>query len=68
MDKIGVREVIEIGGYMFNEHTIIMTWITMAFVIIVAALASRNVKEVPTGFFQSMVEMIVDLIVAKEVA
>ena len=62
MDKIGVREVIEIGGYMFNEHTIIMTWITMAFVIIVAALASRNVKEVPTGFFQSLVEMIVDLI------
>ncbi len=62
MDKIGVREVIEIGGFMFNEHTIIMTWITMIFTVIVAKLATRNVKEVPDGFFQSAVEMIVDLV------
>ena len=55
MDKIGVREVIEIGGYTFNEHTILMTWITMAIVILVAVLATRNLKEVPTGWQNAMI-------------
>ena len=60
MDKIGVREVIEIGGYTFNEHTIAMTWLTMAIVILVAVLATRNLKEVPTGW-QNAVEAIAEL-------
>ena len=60
MDKIGVREVIEIGGYTFNEHTILMTWLTMAIVILVAVLATRNLKEVPTGW-QNAVEAIAEL-------
>ena len=54
MDKIGVREVIEIGGHTFNEHTILMTWITMAIIILVAILATRNLKEVPTGWQNAM--------------
>ena len=60
MDKIGVREVVEIGGYTFNEHTILMTWITMAIVILVAFLATRNLKEVPTGW-QNAVETVAEL-------
>ena len=60
MDKIGVREVIEIGGHTFNEHTILMTWITMAIVILVAFLATRNLKEVPTGW-QNAMEAVADL-------
>ena len=60
MDKIGVREVIEIGGHTFNEHTILMTWITMAIVILVAFLATRNLKEVPTGW-QNAVETVAEL-------
>lgn len=60
MDKIGVREVIEIGGHTFNEHTILMTWITMAIVILVAVLATRNLKEVPTGW-QNAMEAVADL-------
>lgn len=60
MDKIGVREVIEIGGHTFNEHTILMTWLTMAIVILVAVLATRNLKEVPTGW-QNAVETVAEL-------
>ena len=60
MDKIGVREVIEIGGHTFNEHTILMTWLTMAIVILVAVLATRNLKEVPTGW-QNAMEAVADL-------
>ena len=60
MDKIGVREVIEIGGHTFNEHTILMTWITMAIIILVAILATRNLKEVPTGW-QNAMEAVADL-------
>ena len=60
MDKIGVREVIEIGGHTFNEHTILMTWLTMAIVILVAVLATRNLKEVPTGW-QNAIEAVADL-------
>lgn len=60
MDKIGFREVIHIGGYAFNEHTIIMSWITMALVIVVAMLGARKVKEVPTGW-QNAVEAIAEV-------
>ena len=60
MDKIVVREVIEIGGHTFNEHTILMTWITMAIIILVAILATRNLKEVPTGW-QNAMEAVADL-------
>ena len=49
MDKIGHREVVEFAGYLINEETLIMNYITMAIVILIAILASRNLKEVPTG-------------------
>ncbi len=60
MDKIGHREVVEFAGYLFNEETIIMNFITMAIVILIAFLASRNVKEVPTGW-QNAIEAIAEV-------
>lgn len=60
MDHIGVRKVVEIAGYTFNEHTILMTWLTMAIVILISVLATRNIKEIPTGW-QNAAEVIVDL-------
>ena len=60
MDHIGVREVIEIGGYTFNEGTILMTWITMAIVILFAVLATRKIEEIPRGW-QNAAEAVADL-------
>ena len=61
MHQIGVREVVEIGGFHFNAETILMTWITMAIVILIAVLATRHLKEVPVGW-QNAVEAIVGLL------
>ena len=61
MHQIGVREVVEIGGFHFNAETILMTWITMAIVILIAVLATRHLKEVPVGW-QNAVEAVVNLL------
>ena len=58
MHEIGVREVVQFAGFSFNEETLIMTWITMAIVLLIAFLATRSLKMVPTGT-QNMVEMII---------
>ena len=58
MHEIGVREVVQFAGLTFNEETLIMTWITMAVVILIAFLATRNLKLVPTGW-QNAIEMVV---------
>ncbi|MBR1553170.1 MAG: F0F1 ATP synthase subunit A, partial [Schwartzia sp.] len=60
MEKIGHREVVEFAGYLLNEETLIMNYITMAIVILIAFLASRNLKEVPTGW-QNAIEAIAAL-------
>ena len=58
MHEIGVREVVEFAGFQFNIETLIMTWISMAVVLLIAILATRNLSLVPTGW-QNVVEMIV---------
>ena len=58
MHEIGVREVVQFAGLTFNVETLIMTWITMAVVILIAFLATRNLKLVPTGW-QNAIEMVV---------
>ena len=58
MHEIGVRETTRFMGLTFNTETIIMTWITMAIVLLIACLATRNLKVVPTGW-QNVVEMII---------
>ena len=60
MEKIGHREVVEFAGYLLNEETLIMNYITMAIVILIAILASRNLKEVPTGW-QNAIEAVAEV-------
>ena len=58
MHEIGVREVIQFAGMTFNEETLIMTWITMAVVLLIAILATRNLQLIPSGW-QNVLEMVV---------
>ena len=58
MHEIGVRETTRFLGLTFNTETILMTWLAMAIVIVVACLAVRNLKVVPTGC-QNFVEIII---------
>ena len=58
MHEIGVREVVQFAGLTFNWETLCMTWLTMAIVILIAFLATRNLKMVPSGW-QNVLEMIV---------
>lgn len=58
MHEIGVREVVQFAGLTFNEETLVMTWITMAIIILISFLATRSLKMVPTGA-QNLVEMII---------
>ena len=44
MHEIGVRETVNFLGLTFNIETLKMTWLAMAIVIIVACLATRNLK------------------------
>ena len=59
MHEIGVREVVEFAGHSFNWETLVMTWITMAIVILIALLATRNLKLVPSGW-QNAIEMVIE--------
>ena len=59
MHEIGVRETVNFLGLTFNIETLKMTWLAMAIVIIVACLATRNLKAVPQGW-QLFVEMIIE--------
>lgn len=58
MHEIGVREVVQFAGFTFNWETLCMTWLTMAVVLLIAFLATRNLKMVPSGW-QNVVEIIV---------
>ncbi|MBR3456782.1 MAG: F0F1 ATP synthase subunit A [Selenomonadaceae bacterium] len=58
MHEIGVREVVHFAGLTFNWETLVMTWITMAIVILIAVLATRSLKMVPSGW-QNVVEMVI---------
>ena len=55
MHEIGVRETVQFAGLTFNWETLVMTWISMAIVLLIAILATRNLKMVPTGA-QNIVE------------
>jgi len=57
MHEIGAHQVAQIAGFSFNMDTLRMTWLAMAVIIVVAFIATRNLKLVPTGW-QSVLEMI----------
>ena len=58
MHEIGVRETVKFMGFTFNWETLCMTWLSMAVVLLIACLATRNLKVVPGGW-QNVVEMII---------
>ena len=58
MHEIGVREIVQFAGMTFNMETLEMTWIAMAIVILIAFLATRNLKLVPSGW-QNVMEMVI---------
>lgn len=58
MHEMGVREVVTWFGMQFNIQTLEMTWLTMAIVILIAFLATRNLKMVPSGW-QNVIEMVI---------
>lgn len=59
MHEIGVRDVVTFAGMDFNILTLKMTWITMAVVFVIAILATRSLKMVPTGW-QNALEVIIE--------
>lgn len=58
MHEIGVRETVQFAGLTFNWETLVMTWLSMAIVLFIAILATRNLKMVPTGA-QNIVEALI---------
>lgn len=58
MHEMIVRDPVTVGGLTFNMQTLTMTWLVMAIVLVIACLATRSLKLVPTGW-QSVVEMII---------
>jgi F-type H+-transporting ATPase subunit a len=58
MEEIGVRETIELFGLTFNTKTVVMTWVSMAVVLLISFLATRRLQLVPKGW-QNVVEAIV---------
>ncbi len=58
MHEIGVREVAHVAGLTFNVETLYMTWLTMAVILLLAFLATRSLKLVPTGW-QNLIEMVI---------
>lgn len=57
MHEIGAHKVAQMAGFSFNMDTLYMTWLAMAIVTVIAYLATRNLKLVPTGW-QNAMEMI----------
>lgn len=59
MHEIVVRGAEQVAGFTFNTQTLYMTWIVMALVILMAWLATRSLKLVPTGW-QNVMEMAIE--------
>lgn len=58
MHEIGAHHVVNFAGFTFNMDTLQMTWITMAIVILIAFVSTRNLSLVPKRW-QSLIEMLV---------
>lgn len=54
----GAHKVGHLFGFAFNMHTLYATWISMAIIILVAFIATRNLSLVPRGW-QNVLEIIV---------
>lgn len=56
--EIGVHKLAHFAGLTFNLDTLMMTWLTMAIVIVLAILATRRASIIPRGW-QNFLEMAV---------
>ncbi|MCE5286546.1 MAG: F0F1 ATP synthase subunit A [Pelosinus sp.] len=56
--EIGVHNLAHFAGLTFNMDTLMMTWLTMAIVIVLAVLATRRIELVPRGW-QNVLELAV---------
>ena len=54
--EIGSHKLAHLAGLTFNIDTLMMTWLTMAIVIIVAVLATRRIELIPRGW-QNLLEI-----------
>ncbi|EGO64058.1 F0F1 ATP synthase subunit A [Acetonema longum] len=60
-EHIGQHTVVTLGGLIFHMDTLIMTWITMAAVILVVFIATRGLERgVPKRRWQVFIEMVVE--------
>ena len=57
--EIGAHKLAHFAGMTFHLDTLMMTWLTMAIVILLAVVATRNLKMKPQGW-QNFLEMVVD--------
>lgn len=57
--EIGTHKLAHFAGLTFHLDTLMMTWLTMAVIILFAVLATRNLKMKPQGW-QNFLEMVVD--------
>jgi F-type H+-transporting ATPase subunit a len=62
--EIGVHHIAQFAGMSFHMDTLYMTWLTMAIVIFIAILATRQLKLVPSGW-QNVLEMAVEALVGQ---
>jgi len=56
--EIGTHKLAHFAGLTFNLDTLIMTWVTMAIVILLAVMATRRIELRPRGW-QNFLEMAV---------
>ena len=57
--EIGAHKLAHFAGLTFHLDTLIMTWLTMGIIILLAVVATRNLKMKPQGW-QNFLEMVID--------
>ncbi len=62
--EIGAHNLANFAGLTFHMDTLYMTWLTMAIVIIIAFLATRRLKLVPSGW-QNLMEIAVETLLSQ---
>lgn len=57
--EIGAHKLAQLGGFTFHMDTLMMTWLTMALVLLLAFAATRRLSLAPRGW-QNLLEMLVE--------
>lgn len=62
---VGAHKVAQLFGLTFNMDTLMMTWLTMAIVLVIAYLATRRLSMNKPSRWQSMLELIIESLLAQ---